>query len=266
MNTVNKYRTFAREKELDDEIEAIEKSNQVPVEDELEPETPEEKTFKKRYGDLRSHLQKKEDDWNKEKADLLRQLQASTAKQIEFPKSEDEINDWLERFPDVGKIVQTIAMKTAAEAKKDIDDRLVAVEKRERESAEKAAYKQFIEAHSDFPEIQQTQEYQDWLEKQPRYIYDALYRNSLDALAAIRAVDLYKADTKKVTKPATREVAPSAQAVRPSRSEAPSTETSLKWTESKVQKLSSRDYDKFSDEIDEAAKNPAFYDISGAAR
>jgi hypothetical protein len=262
----NKYRTFAREKKLEEEIAEL---TAPPVEEETEPQTTEEKTFKKRYGDLRSHLQKKEDEFARERDALRRQLQEVTSVQNKLPKTEEEIQDWMNKFPDVAKIVESIAIKASGKTKDELDERIKLVEDREKKAVEQQAYREFISLHPDFEEIRETQDWADWLSDQPQYIYDALYTNSTDVKAASRAVDLYKADrkVKKNEKVVTRDDDhASAQSIR-SVGSAPSVSGgALKWTESKVKALNSRDYEKYSDEIDEASRNPAFYDISGAAR
>ncbi len=54
----------------------------------------EEKSFKKRYGDLRRHSQQQQTALQKQIDELRSQLQQSTEKQIKLPKSEEELNEW----------------------------------------------------------------------------------------------------------------------------------------------------------------------------
>ena len=75
----------------------------------------EEKNFKKRYGDLRRHSQQQQVTLQKQIDELRSQLQSSTEKQIKLPKSEEELNEWARAYPDVAKIVETIAIKKAKE-------------------------------------------------------------------------------------------------------------------------------------------------------
>ena len=117
--SANKERIEQEEKEL----EELKKQNTGEVneveQEELEPTTAEERSFKKRYGDLRRHSQKKEHDFQKQIDDLRTQLDASTKKQIKLPKSEEELEEWTKEYPDVAKIVETIAIKKAKEQSKD---------------------------------------------------------------------------------------------------------------------------------------------------
>ncbi len=61
----------------------------------------EEKSFKKRYGDLRRHSQQQQTTLQKQIDELRSQLQSSTEKQIKLPKSEEELNEWARAYPDV---------------------------------------------------------------------------------------------------------------------------------------------------------------------
>ena len=61
------------------------------VQEEAEPTSAEEKTFKKRYGDLRRHSQQKETDLQEQINQLREQLDSATKKQIKLPKSDADI-------------------------------------------------------------------------------------------------------------------------------------------------------------------------------
>ena len=71
----------------------------------------EEKSFKKRYGDLRRHMAEKEKEW-KEKLDVASTVQSDS---IRAPKSDEDIEAWARKYPDVAAIVETIADKKASE-------------------------------------------------------------------------------------------------------------------------------------------------------
>ena len=82
-----------RIKKDEEELEALKKQAQgeteEPVteekaEDEEEPKNAEEKTFKKRYGDLRRHSQEKEREFQKPLDELKGQLEKATKKEIKF--------------------------------------------------------------------------------------------------------------------------------------------------------------------------------------
>ena len=60
------------------------------IEEETVPESGEERSFKKRYGDLRRHTQKQSDDANSKIAALEKQLAEATTEVIKFPKTEED--------------------------------------------------------------------------------------------------------------------------------------------------------------------------------
>ena len=90
---------------------------------EEEPTSAEEKTFKKRYGDLRRHTQEKEREFQKQLDDLKEQLARATKKEMKLPKSDEDLEAWSREYPDVAKIVETIAMKKAREQSAELETR-----------------------------------------------------------------------------------------------------------------------------------------------
>ena len=94
------------------------------VQEEAEPTSAEEKTFKKRYGDLRRHSQQKETDLQEQINQLREQLDSATKKQIKLPKSDEDIEAWAKDYPDVAAIVETIAIKKSKEQSKELEDRI----------------------------------------------------------------------------------------------------------------------------------------------
>ena len=71
----------------------------------------EEKNFKKRYGDLRRHTQEKEKEFQAQLDKLTSQLDAATKNELVLPKSEDEVEAWAKKYPDIAGIVEAIADK-----------------------------------------------------------------------------------------------------------------------------------------------------------
>ena len=72
---------------------------------------PEEKTYKKRYGDLRRYQQQQEQEKDQRIRQLEGQLSDAAKKQIKFPKTDEEIDEWASKYPDVAAIIDTIAQK-----------------------------------------------------------------------------------------------------------------------------------------------------------
>ena len=121
-----KYSNDEKRKAEEEELETLIKENKGEVEEEVEaePDSAEEKTFKKRYGDLRRHSQETKTSLEKQVNDLRKQLDKSTKQEIKLPKSDEDIDAWAEQYPDVAAIVETIAIKKAREQSKDLEERV----------------------------------------------------------------------------------------------------------------------------------------------
>ena len=76
----------------------------------------EDTTYKKRYGDLRRHSQQLMQQKDQELVKMKAQLDQAAKGQIKFPKTDEEIDVWSKKYPDVAKIVDSIAQKRANEA------------------------------------------------------------------------------------------------------------------------------------------------------
>ena len=238
-------------------------------EDANEPESAEEKTFKKRYGDLRRHAQKKETDLQNQINELKQQLEASTKKELKYPKSEDELSAWMEKYPDVAKIVETIAMKKANETASDYESKFKAIDEMKLEAQREKAEAELMRIHPDFEQIRDTDEFHTWVEEQPKWIQEALYDNDTDAISASRAIDLYKADKGIVKSKKSSKDKDAAKSIgtRSQRSSPEGDESKSFIKESDVSRWSAVEYEKRADEVAEAIRTGKFvYDVSGSAR
>ena len=262
-----------REREEKELAELVEKNKQQATEPEATPEqepevTGEEKTFKKRYGDLRRHMQEKDKEVKGQIDALKKQLDEATKKEIKLPKSEQDIEAWAEQYPDVAAIVETIAIKKAKEQSDIIEKRVKALDEMQQNVTREKAESELLKFHPDFNEIKDTDEFHDWADTQPKWVQDALYENENDARSAARAIDLYKADMgitgkKKQT---SNEAAKSVN-TKSARNAPPTDDTKAFIKESDVNKMSAQEYEKKADSIMEAIRAGKFiYDISGNAR
>ena len=230
---------------------------------------PEDESFKKRYGDLRRHMQKTTEAKDKELSDLKKQLTSATKKEMKLPKSDEEIDAWASEYPDVAKIVETIAMKKAVEQNKEIEERLNSLSERERMTTRERAEIELLQIHPDFTEIRDDPGFHAWAEEQPDYIQKALYENEDDPRAASRAIDLYKADMglKTTKKKPSKKDAARAVNLRSSSSPDNGASSSDSILESEVAKMTSQEYSANEATISKAIRSGNFiYDVSGAAR
>ena len=268
-----KYTNEEKRKMEEEELEQLLKEQkgeveEQPEEQEAEPANAEEKTFKKRYSDLRRHQQQQAEEFKKEIEALKSQLSQAAQKEMKLPKSDEDIEQWAADYPDVAAIVETIAMKKAREQSTALEERMKAIDELQSSATKEKAEAELMRLHPDFGEIRDSDEFHDWAEEQPKWVQDALYDNDNDARSAARAIDLYKADMGiKKEKPKSDKAAAKSVSTKDSRSKPQENETSTYLKESEVQKMSAQEYEKRSDEIMEAIRSGKFiYDISGSDR
>ena len=269
--TNRKYTNEERQKKDEEELaQLVEENKAKPKEVEVEDDknlSAEEKTFKKRYGDLRRHLQTKEKEFGDQLAEVKKQLDEATRKEIQLPKSDEDINAWAEKYPDVAAIIETIAIKKAKEQNEHLEARVQEINEMQSNVSREKAEAQLLSMHPDFLDIKETDEFHTWADEQPKWIQDALYENETDAKAAARAIDLYKADMgisekkKDTSKDAAKTVT-----TRSTKGQ-PDTDATGMIKESDVNKMSAQEYEKNADMIMEAIRSGKFiYDLSGNAR
>ena len=233
---------------------------------ETESLAPEEKTFKKRYGDLRRHAQQKEQELKDKIRELEGQISTATKEAIKLPKSDDELAAWTKEYPDVAKVIETIATKKALELDKGMEDRLKAIAEKEAEAKRMTAESQLLQLHPDFEDIRNDEEFHSWVERQPSWVQKALYENETDARSAARAIDLYKVDMKIAdTKREKSDKGAASLVTAKNTSNVAKTKSSQsnQWRESQVAKMKAHEYEKNEKAIMEAIQSGNFiYDVS----
>jgi hypothetical protein len=230
--------------------------------------TAEEKTFKKRYGDLRRHSQKQKEDFEKELADIKSQLTQAAQQSIQLPKTEAEIDAWSKEYPDVAAIVETIATKKAREQQTHLEERMKQIDEMQNAATRDKAEAQLLNIHPDFEQIRDDDAFHDWAEEQPKWVQQALYENEADARSAARAIDLYKADMgltkagKKKGRPSNSDRDAAMDVSVRSNVQMPKDKGTI--LESEVAAMSDKQYEKMADEISQAMEEGRFiYDVSG---
>jgi len=239
----------------------VEDSSKEPKEDtEL---SPEEKSFKKRYGDLRRHMASKEKEWE-ERFEALESQSSS----VRPPMSDEDIESWASENPDVASIIETIADKKAAEKFAAADSRFKELDDAKYEATRTKAEIEIRKSHEDFDDLRDSDKFHDWVEEQPKWVRDALYENSDDAGSVIRVIDLYKVDnnlTISDKKSKAKEAAKTVSKKTRTTVEADETKSYLK--ESVVSKMTDKEFeDRYADIQEAMASGKFVYDISGRAR
>ena len=226
----------------------------------------EEKNFKKRYGDLRRHSQKKEEEFSAKIEALQAQLDKAANNELVLPKSEEELDAWSKQYPDIAGIVEAIADKKSKATAKDLEARMAEFEELRITAKREKAEAELASMHPDFNEIRSDDSFHNWAEEQPKWVQDALYENLDDAKSVARVIDLYKTDkgiTTKVKKSNSSDKA-AAASVKTKGSSVPDTDDTSKYIrESEVAAMSIKEYERRQEEILDAQRNKRFiYDIS----
>ena len=249
-----------QEQEEEEEVTQEEAVEPTQDEDGPEPTSAEERSFKKRYGDLRRHMQQKEKEYEEK-------LKAA-ADNISPPKTEADLKAWAAKYPDVANIVESIATKKAQEMFEKADLRFKELDEAKLEAARVKSENAIRKSHPDFDTLKESDEFHVWAEEQPKWVQDALYENADDPASVVRVIDLYKVDNG-MTPSAKRDRAKAAATSTPkgSRSAIDPDETSKKFTESQVRKMSDKEFEANMEAITEAQRTGKFvYDLTGAAR
>ena len=225
----------------------------------------EEKNFKKRYGDLRRHSQKKEEEFNAKIAALEAQVNKAAKQELVLPKTDEELEAWAKEYPDVAGIIESIADKKAKASATALEERMAEFEELKIDAQREKAEAELVKIHPDFIEIRQDDTFHNWAKEQPKWVQDALYENVDDAKSVARVIDLYKIDkgitNKKKASPSEKAAASS---VKTKSAAAPEPdEAAGQIRESEVAAMSIKEYEKRQEEILDAQRNGRFiYDVS----
>ena len=254
----NSYRKDL-DKEVEDPRQAVEDTPEAtPQETGFigNNETQPNHDYKKRYDDLKTHYDRKQNESKQKTEELEAKIRLAEKNQAMAnytpPKTDDELKSFKEKYPDVYDVVETISQKQASRQVESLQEEVKTLRKREEDLVVQSAYRELVNAHPDFTELKDSQEFIDWLNTQPSSISDGVTKNSKDSKWAIRVVDLYKADNG-LSKSKPSSTVSAAQSVTKTKAKSVnvSGDTNKKiWKQSEIQKMSSRAYEKFEKEID----------------
>ena len=243
----------------DPDILDIPDGNTQEVEGLIQAQDAKEHDWKKRYSDLKSYHDRKNNEWLQQQelteAKLKLAEQKVSAPQ-NLPKSQEELEEFKKEYPDVYDVVETVSRLQANASVKEVEDRIESLRKAEREAQIRTAEKELLSVHPDFLEIKSDSKFLEWLEEQPKSISDGVYKNRTDSKWAARVIDLYKSDTnvgqKKRGRPSKSNV-DAARAVTKTERAATTGESEKKiWTSSEIARLKPHEFAALEKEIDKA--------------
>jgi len=253
----------------DEEIDAERDMGDIQLPDTA---STEEKSFAKRYGDLRRHAQQKETTLANRIKELEEKLNSTVTEQMQLPTSEADIEKWVTKYPEVAKIVIGIARQQAKTVTADIDARVKQLDEKELQLAKEKAQAKLAEKHPDFfDEIRSSEQFLEWLEEQPESTRSALYDNDTDWRSASQVISDYKYEFgigpagKSSPKKDTRREA--ATAIKTNGGSIPSDRKNMLFTESGIAKMKQHEYEANEEAIEKAMREgKVLMDISGGAR
>lgn len=221
----------AAEKAYNDEFgapDAVEEQTQATSDEAQQASQEAAVDWEKRYKDLQSHHDKTTNELNQR----LKELGAGAE-----PTTEDEVKQLREQLE---------ALQGKEQA-------------RELEAAVAQAQAAVGQAHPDFVNVINSQEFAEWIKAQPQVYQDAIYAERPDASLAIDALTLFKVQSGSMQRSAAQEqqqqMEQAAMAVNGGHREAPQASNEKVWTWAEIQSLSAHDYDKLEAEIDKAIRD-----------
>ena len=233
------------------------------------PPAPDTTDWQKRYSDLRRYSDEQNKLLRNELSDVRRQLGDVTRTQVQLPATEEEIDEWAKSYPEVAKIIQTLAIREARKVEEVALGQVEDLKRQRREAEFEAAQSKLLTYHADAMDLRRDPRFHTWVKEQPALLVKPLYdTETFDARAVARIIDLYKKDVG-LDKPRAKKSddADAAGAVRGARGgEPPTADKKFRFSESQVKKMSNREYEKYSDDIDDAIRDGTFlYDLTRKA-
>jgi hypothetical protein len=222
---------------------------------ETKKDTPYKKPdYKKRYDDLKKHYDSKLNEFKSREQELIEEA-TSNRTEYKAPKSEEELEEFKNNYPDVYEVVETVAHMQSETKAKVLEERLSKLQERENQLVRQSAEKRLMERHPDFEDIKNSDDFHGWAKEQPKSIQDWIYKNADDADLASRALDLFKKDfgidapkakssSKPTRKSAADMVSTKTKSIEPTQQKV--------WSEKEIAAMSVAEFDKFEKEISDA--------------
>jgi len=233
-----------------DEIEMVKQEKVVEQSD-----TPYKKPdYKKRYDDLKRHYDSKLNEFKSREEELLDE---ATKNRTEYkaPKTEEELEEFKNSYPDVYEVVETVAHLQSESKAKVLEERLSKLQEREQQIVQQESEKRLMENHPDFDDIRNSDDFHSWAKEQPEAIQDWIYKNADNADLASRAIDLFKKDigldTPKKKKSSSKKTSSAADMVSTKTTSVEPTQEKI-WSEKEIAAMSMAEFDKYESEISDA--------------
>ena len=244
----------------DPESNTVEENTEESVQEEQEVQTEKKgdykrPDYKKRYDDLKKHYDSKLNEFKQKELELLEQAQQGQVKYTP-PKSEEELAEFKQKYPDVYDVVETVATMQSESRAKQLEEKVKLLQEREQQLIRLDAEKELKAKHPDFDDVRNSDDFHDWAKSQPESIQNWIYKNSNDPEAASRAIDLFKSDMGITSKQqqlsrGSESKSSAADMVSTKTTNVEPKEAKI-WTQQEILNLSPAEFDRLEKEIDKA--------------
>ena len=244
----------------DPESNTVEENTEESVQEEQEVQTEKKgdykrPDYKKRYDDLKKHYDSKLNEFKQKELELIEQAQQGQVKYTP-PKSEEELAEFKQKYPDVYDVVETVATMQSESRAKQLEEKVKLLQEREQQLVRLDAEKELKAKHPDFDDIRNSDDFHDWAKSQPESIQNWIYKNSNDPEAASRAIDLFKSDMGITSKQqqlsrGSESKSSAADMVSTKTTNVEPKEAKI-WTQQEILNLSPAEFDRLEKEIDKA--------------
>jgi len=244
----------------DPESNSVEENTEESVQEEQEIQAEQKgdykrPDYKKRYDDLKKHYDSKLNEFKQKELELTEQAQQGQVKYTP-PKSEEELAEFKQKYPDVYDVVETVANMQSESRAKQLEEKVKLLQEREQQLVRLDAEKELKAKHPDFDDVRNSDDFHDWAKSQPESIQNWIYKNSDDPEAASRAIDLFKSDMGVTSKQQKLSAGPKQKL---SAADMVSTKTTnvepqqaKVWSQQEILNLSPAEFDRLEKEIDKA--------------
>jgi len=208
--------------------------------------------YKKRYDDLKKHYDSKLNEFKSREEELIKQA----IPEYTAPKTEEELEEFKTKYPDVFEVVETVAHMQSESKAKVLEERLSKLQEREIQMVQQQAEERLMERHPDFNDIRNSEDFHSWAKEQPDSIQQWIYDDANDADLASRALDLFKKDigmevTPKKRKSSSKQTKSAADMVS-TKTTSVEPKSEKIWSEKEIAAMSMAEFDKHESEISEA--------------
>ena len=244
----------------DPESNTVEENTEESVQEEQEVQTEKKgdykrPDYKKRYDDLKKHYDSKLNEFKQKELELIEQAQQGQVKYTP-PKSEEELAEFKQKYPDVYDVVETVATMQSESRAKQLEEKVKLLQEREQQLIRLDAEKELKAKHPDFDDVRNSDDFHDWAKSQPESIQNWIYKNSNDPEAASRAIDLFKSDMGLTSKQqqlsrGSESKSSAADMVSTKTTNVEPKEAKI-WTQQEILNLSPAEFDRLEKEIDKA--------------